>query len=529
MRLKVLAAVSLIALTVAGCTNDTLDEVGSGVDVRKVSNKTQYQLSGQVLSKMASMNIDRNAPVTFRIFKEEGRLEVWKADRSNRFQMIKSYEICAWSGKLGPKIKEGDRQAPEGFYPLGPQHMNPNSQYYLAINTGFPNRFDQSNGFFGTNLMIHGACSSSGCYSMTDEQIIEIFAFARDAFKGGQKTIQLQAYPFRMTAENMARHRDNPNIEFWKMLKVGYDHFQLTKRPPEVAVCDKKYVFNQVKADGTPFTGGQCEGISTAPQLQAALAAREKSYAAEYTKAMKKYDGTVWLEPSEAQRKAIVADKRKGRELAYAPTGNSIDAGKLMTVREIEAQKKRAEEEAQRKIEMAERAKQQEEARKAAELKKLADDVAAQKAQQTAGTDVAVPIANPGLASVQAEAEAAKKPFWKLWSSKGTAASGASGEATATATTGAAAPAANPTQSSTADAPPTTAADSTATDSTATTGAVAPAPRQQEQPAVPQSAPAATADSIAGAEGSEGAAPAETTADASGSEKVPFWKFWKKQ
>jgi len=514
MRLKVLAAVSLIALTVAGCTNDTLDDVGNGVDVRKVSNKTQYQLSGQVLSKMASMNIDRNAPVTFRIFKEEGRLEVWKADRSNRFQMIKSYQICAWSGKLGPKIKEGDRQAPEGFYPLGPQHLNPNSQYYLAINTGFPNRFDQSNGFFGTNLMIHGACSSSGCYSMTDEQIIEIFAFARDAFKGGQKAIQLQAYPFRMTAENMARHRDNPNIEFWKMLKVGYDHFQLTKRPPEVAVCDKKYVFNQVKADGTPFAGGQCDGISTAPQLQAALAANEKSYAAEYAKAMKKYDGTVWLEPSEAQRKAIVADKRKGRELAYAPTGNSIDAGKLMTVREIEAQKKRAEEEAQRKIEMAERAKQQEEARKAAELKKLADDVAAQKAQQTAGADVAVPSANPGIASVQAETEAARKPFWKLWSSKGTAASGASGEATATATTSASVPA--PTQSNAADAP-------------VTTGAVADTPRQQEQPVAPQPAEAAAADAGAGAEGSESVAPAETTADASGSQEVPFWKFWKKQ
>ncbi len=530
MRLKVLAAVSLLAVAAAGCTNETLDTVG--VDVKKVSNKTQYQLSGQVVSKMASLNIDRNSPVTLRIFKEEGILEIWKADRSNRFQMIKSYQICAWSGKLGPKVKEGDRQAPEGFYPLGPQHMNPNSQYYLAINTGFPNSYDRANARSGSNLMIHGACSSSGCYSMTDEQMVEIFAFARDAFKGGQKTIQLQAYPFRMTAENMARHRDNPNIEFWKMLKVGYDQFQVTKRPPEVGVCDQKYVFNQQTADGKAFAGAaaQCPAISTPPQLQAAMNAYDKTYAAAYAKAMKKYEGTVWLEPSEAQRKAIVADKRKGRELAYAPTGNSIDAGKLMSLREIEAEKKRAEEAERRKVEMAEKARQEEEDRKAAELKKLADDVAAQKAEQqaTAGTGVAVPAANPGVASAQEEQQAAKKPFWKLWSSKGTAASGATGAAPTTAS---AAPAAQP-------QPAAGAPDGGNTASIATPRADGPAEPAAAEAAAPSAQPAgeaapqgaSQAASQTGPQTAPQAAPAPAaTADASASQKQPFWKFWKKQ
>lgn len=513
MRLKVLAAVSLLAVAAAGCTNETLDSVG--VDVKKVSNKTNYQLSGQVVSKMASMNIDRNAPVMLRIFKEEGTLEVWKADRSNRFQMIKSYKICAWSGKLGPKVKEGDRQAPEGFYPLGPQHMNPNSQYYLAINTGFPNRYDQANGFFGTNLMIHGACSSSGCYSMTDEQIIEIFAFARDAFKGGQKAIQLQAFPFRMTAENMVRHRDNPNIEFWKMLKVGYDHFQVTKRPPEIAVCDKKYLFNQQAADGSAFTGaGQCPAISTPATLQVALNNYDKTYAAQYAKAMKKYDGTVWIEPSEAQRKAIVADKRKGRELAYAPTGNSIDAGKLMKVRDIEAEKKKAEEEAQRKIEMAEKAKQEEEARKTAALQSLADDVAAEKAEQKAAgaaAGVAVPTSNPGVASVQTDSQTTDKPFWRLWSNKNNAALGAAGAPTATAAPTAA-------QQLTPQAP--------APAQPAATEANVPTPTVQPQQAQAQ------AQANTGTEGdgtSLTAPPPQATADASTTQKVPFWKFWKKQ
>ena len=174
-----------------------------------------------------------------------------------------------------------------------------------------------------------------------------------------------------MTAENMARHRDNPHIEFWKMLKVGYDHFELTKRPPEVNVCEKKYVFNQ-QADKPFSPTGACPAMTTPAALEVALGSYNKTYAAAYAKAMDKYEGTVWLEPSEAQRKAIVADKRKGRELAYAPTGNSIDAGKLMSLREIEAEKKRAEEAAQRKIEMAEKARQEEEARKTSELQKLA-------------------------------------------------------------------------------------------------------------------------------------------------------------
>ena len=222
MRLTNLAASAAIALILTGCTNETLDTVDKAdVDLRTVKSKTAYELSGKIVDRMRELDMPRTSPIMLRILKEEGLLEVWKADSSNRFQKLRQYAICAWSGKLGPKVKEGDRQAPEGFYPLSPGQMNPNSSYYLAINTGFPNAYDRANGRFGTNLMIHGACSSSGCYSMTDEQMQEIFALARDAFKGGQKTIQLQALPFRMTAENMARHKDNPNYEFWKNLKTG--------------------------------------------------------------------------------------------------------------------------------------------------------------------------------------------------------------------------------------------------------------------------------------------------------------------
>ncbi|QRM53361.1 murein L,D-transpeptidase family protein [Sinorhizobium sp. BG8] len=517
MRLKVLAAVSMMAVAAGGCTNDTLDT--ASVNLKSVSNKVEYPLSGQIVSKMASMNIDRAAPVMVRIFKEEGTLEVWKANRLDRFQMVKSYKICAWSGKLGPKQKEGDRQAPEGFYPLSKALMNPHSSYYLAINTGFPNNYDRANGFFGSNLMIHGACSSSGCYSMTDEQMIEIFAFARDAFKGGQQNIQLQIFPFRMTAENMARHRDNPNMEFWKMLKVGYDHFEVTKRPPEVNVCDKKYVFNQQATEGTFASGGKCPAMSTPASLQMALASHQKTYAMEYQKAMKKYEGTVWLEPSEAQRKAIVAEQRKGRELAYAPTGNSIDAGKLMTLREIEAEKKRAEEAAQRKIEMADRAQKAEEDRKAAELANLASDVAEGKAAAKATGGVPVPGENPTIAGVQAEPQQPeKKPFWKLWS-KDT-------ENNAVAAVGPAP--VDAAASVEAEARSATAPHSLAAEEASAIAEKKPAEANPNPVAGAQQQQAASEGAAAAVVPGENANAYVAQAQPEQGEKKPFWKFWKK-
>ena len=145
-------------------------------------------------------------------------------------------------------MHEGDYQAPEGFYAITPKLMNPNSSYYLAINMGFPNAFDAANDRDGSFLMIHGNCASVGCYAMTDEQIGEIYALARDAFLGGQPAFQVQAYPFRMTPENLARHRTNPNMPFWQMLKIGNDHFEATHFEPRVDVCGRRYVF-----DARPF------------------------------------------------------------------------------------------------------------------------------------------------------------------------------------------------------------------------------------------------------------------------------------
>ena len=220
--------------------------------------------------------MEEDAPIVLRIFKEDGELEVWKKKaETSRYALLKKYDICKWSGKLGPKFKEGDRQAPEGFYTIAPAQMNPKSSYHLSFNIGFPNAYDRANERSGSHLMVHGACSSAGCYSMTDEQIQEIYTLARQAFQGGQRAFQVQAYPFRMTPANMARHRNDPNMEFWQMLKEGHDHFQVTGQPPKVDVCAKRYVFNSTTVEGVTFNPtAECPEISVPDPIR--LAVQEK-------------------------------------------------------------------------------------------------------------------------------------------------------------------------------------------------------------------------------------------------------------
>jgi hypothetical protein len=128
------------------------------------------------------------------------------------------------------------------------------------------------------------ACSSAGCYSMTDESAGEIFALARDAFKGGQRSFQIQAFPFRMTPENFAKHRGDPNMAFWEELQVGYDLFNLTKVPPKVDVCDGHYVFKDDTGNATVKGPGKCP-VFTGPEsvavaLTAKIAADDKKTAA---------------------------------------------------------------------------------------------------------------------------------------------------------------------------------------------------------------------------------------------------------
>lgn len=259
-----------------------------GSSVSDLSLRAEKPLPQKIVAKMQAKGMTRTSPVMVRIFKEEGVLEVWKQKNNGKYDQIASYEICKWSGKLGPKFIEGDRQAPEGFYNVRPAQMNPNSQYHLAFNIGFPNAYDSANGRTGQHLMVHGACSSSGCYSMTDDSISEIYAFGRDAFRGGQRDFQIQAFPFRMTAANMARYKNDPNYGFWKMLKQGYDTFEATKVPPKVDVCEKRYVFNVPTADGQALSPtGMCPPSANAESM-AYTSSYEKTFQSAFSAAQKK-------------------------------------------------------------------------------------------------------------------------------------------------------------------------------------------------------------------------------------------------
>ncbi len=210
------------------------------------------QLSGKVIAAMAKKGMQPESPVLVRIFKQESELEVWKVDRSGAYALFKTYPICRWSGDLGPKTKTGDRHAPEGFYHVSKGMLNPNSKFYVSFNLGYPNRLESALGYTGEALMVHGACSSSGCYAMTDQGVGEIYAIVEKALSKGQDRFQVQAYPFRMTAENMAAYRDNANMPFWRTLKEGYDAFNVTRRQPKVSVCAGRYVFNREFEGGEP-------------------------------------------------------------------------------------------------------------------------------------------------------------------------------------------------------------------------------------------------------------------------------------
>jgi murein L,D-transpeptidase YafK len=244
--------------------------------------------------------MDQKAPILIRVFKQESTLEVWKKEKATgRYALLKDYKICAWSGVLGPKLKEGDKQAPEGFYTIRPAQMNPNSNYYLSFNIGYPNDFDRVHGRTGTHLMVHGACSSAGCYSMTDEQIQEIYTLGRLAFEGGQRDFQVQAFPFRMTAENMAKHRDNPNMPFWKNLKEGYDHFEVIRQPPKIDVCDKRYVFNSVPANGgTLNASAQCPALNVPDAIRIAVAEKAAKDEVQIATLVSKFEAQQQPQPA---------------------------------------------------------------------------------------------------------------------------------------------------------------------------------------------------------------------------------------
>ena len=259
--IRKLAFSAVAALLVASCA-----------DPQSASMRSSAAIPAKLLAEMQAKGMTRTSPILVRIYKKESELELWKQTASGRYALLKSYPICRWSGQLGPKKTEGDRQVPEGFYSVGPSQLNPNSRYYLSFDVGYPNNYDRQFNRAGGDIMVHGSCSSRGCFAMTDDEIAEIYAVAREALGAGQGSFQIQSLPFRMTAENFAKVRRSPNLAFWQNLKEGTDNFEVTKQPVAVDSCSGRYVFNGQ---------GACASSPPDPSVVAAVQEKRKRDEAE--------------------------------------------------------------------------------------------------------------------------------------------------------------------------------------------------------------------------------------------------------
>jgi murein L,D-transpeptidase YafK len=192
--------------------------------------------------RLAAHGMKRGAPVYIRIFKLESELELW-VQKGDRFERFATYPICVWSGRLGPKLREGDRQAPEGFYTVDAEQLNPNSRMHRSFSLGFPNVFDQAHGRTGSFIMVHGGCASIGCFAVTDPGVDEIWRMVTAALEGGQPRFPVHVFPFRMSERALNFRKGYRWHGFWSDLKKGYDLFQPGRIPPAVSVCNGRYVF----------------------------------------------------------------------------------------------------------------------------------------------------------------------------------------------------------------------------------------------------------------------------------------------
>ncbi|MCC7251157.1 MAG: murein L,D-transpeptidase [Hyphomicrobium sp.] len=205
--------------------------------------------------RLAEGGFKSGAPMLMRIFKEQSELEIW-LEKGDRFHLFATYPICHWSGTLGPKLREGDKQTPEGFYTINNRQMRHFGRWTRAINLGFPNAFDRAHNRDGSYILMHGGCSSVGCFAMTNPVIGEIYGLANAAIRGGQRHVPVHVFPFRMTDQALAARAQSPWHGFWSSLQAGYISFERTGRPPRVSVCEGQYRIE----DALPKTAKAEEG-----------------------------------------------------------------------------------------------------------------------------------------------------------------------------------------------------------------------------------------------------------------------------
>jgi murein L,D-transpeptidase YafK len=244
-----LAPLGLAANTFVGTVNGPgVHGVGASQPPKADDEPTPPLDVEDLKRRLGEKGLAAGSPIMIRVFKDESELELWVL-KGERFELFTVYRICNWSGALGPKLNEGDRQSPEGLYSIGGRQLHRTGRWRRSLDIGFPNTFDKAHGRTGSYILVHGGCTSTGCFAMTNGVMEEIFALSEAALGRGQDRIQVHVFPFRMTLKNLAAHADSPWSSFWSGLKGAYDQFEQTRIPPRVSVCNKQYAVGEAEAD----------------------------------------------------------------------------------------------------------------------------------------------------------------------------------------------------------------------------------------------------------------------------------------
>jgi murein L,D-transpeptidase YafK len=234
-----------IVCAVCLCLPCLTQALAQRVPVSDLSIEVTERVAPLMQQRMQAIGRQLGDPIFFRIIKATSTLEVWVGPDS--WVLLGTWPICAWAGTLGPKLAEGDEQSPEGFYFITPGRMNPNSQWHLGMNIGYPNAYDRFHERTGSFIVIHGVCGSSGCFAMTNPLIEELWVLAQAALNDGQDVIRVHIFPFEMTDANLSLHIDSEWHSFWRNLQEGWNFFETHGSPPNVDVADGRYVFSHAQ------------------------------------------------------------------------------------------------------------------------------------------------------------------------------------------------------------------------------------------------------------------------------------------
>jgi murein L,D-transpeptidase YafK len=203
----------------------------------------RVQHGAAIAEKFHAVGVDYPGEIFLRWLKREASLELWARNPKGRFRLVHGYSILASSGGPGPKRREGDRQAPEGFYEV--ERFNPKSKFHLSLGLNYPNAADlvlSDRENPGSDIFIHGSDVSTGCAPLGDDAIEEVYLAALDACALGQAHIAVHIFPGRMrgadweayAAAEIARR---PELgAFWAQLRPGFEYFERHRQLPVVTV-----------------------------------------------------------------------------------------------------------------------------------------------------------------------------------------------------------------------------------------------------------------------------------------------------